>query len=308
MLYNRSLLQEAYAMDFYRLKYFVTTASYSSFSKAAENLYISRQALSKAIRRLEEECGAQLFVTGEGGVRLTEAGQHLLEEARPLIQSYDNFLTRWNERRGTLRQPLSIAMAQGVSLTLPADFFDTFRQREKQILLSIEEINTDAVLRLVEQEEFPIGLVGSLPAYLHGMEYRLLAATGIWLYVPADHSLAGRTALELSDIDGQRFITTGKNNHLHRFFLEHCQKAAVHPHIVLTTTQLQMMVRFIKDECLLSFGFSPKLLPLPSPKLQAIPLHIPDGDAFGTYAIKKQYGVLTPAAKQLWDYLAASDL
>lgn len=293
-------------MDIHRLKYFVAAASFSSFTQAAEELYLSRQALSKAIRRLEEECGAQLFITRESGIRLTEAGRLLLEEAAPLVQSYDSFLSRWEERRCSLRQPLSIAMAQGVSMTLPSGFFETFRRREKQILLSIEEINTDMVLRLVGQEEFPIGLVGSLPAYLSGMEYHLLVSTGIWLYVPAGHSLAARTALTLPDLDGQHFITAGRHNHLHRFFLGHCQKASIHPHIAITTTQSQMMLHFIRNEGLLCFGFSPKLLPPPSPHVRVIPLLIPGGDDFGTYAVKKKRGSLPPAAKRLWDYLAGS--
>lgn len=56
------------------LKYFVTVAEKSSIAQAANALYISRQALSKAIHRAEQELGIKLILTQGQRFTLTEEG------------------------------------------------------------------------------------------------------------------------------------------------------------------------------------------------------------------------------------------
>ena len=67
-----------FRMDVDQKRYFCTLCSEGSITRAAQSLYLSRQGLSKSMKSLESQLGAQLFVRGKKGVELTAAGRILL--------------------------------------------------------------------------------------------------------------------------------------------------------------------------------------------------------------------------------------
>ena len=68
-----------------QLRYFIAVAEHSSFVQAAQNLYITQPALSRAIAKLEEELGASLVERTTRSIRLTAAGQELYRRAIGLL-------------------------------------------------------------------------------------------------------------------------------------------------------------------------------------------------------------------------------
>jgi DNA-binding transcriptional LysR family regulator len=76
-------------LDLAQVRAFVATADELHFGRAAEHLFLSQQALSKRIARLEENLGHQLFDRGRHGVGLTEAGRRFLEPARQALAAGD---------------------------------------------------------------------------------------------------------------------------------------------------------------------------------------------------------------------------
>src|SRR4051794_29914468 len=79
------------------LRYFVAVAEDLHFTRAAERLFVSQPALSKQIRLLERHLGADLFVRDPKEIRLTAAGERLLDRARPLLDGWDDAVAAVNE-------------------------------------------------------------------------------------------------------------------------------------------------------------------------------------------------------------------
>ena len=73
-------------MDIQSLKAFQSIAASGSFTRAAVKLYISQPALSKQIKKLEEELGLQLFIRSTKGVELTEQGERLLKTTNRILE------------------------------------------------------------------------------------------------------------------------------------------------------------------------------------------------------------------------------
>jgi DNA-binding transcriptional LysR family regulator len=78
-------------LGFAEMNAFVAIAERSSFAKAASHLGISRSTLSETIRGLEEKLGVQLLLNRTTrSVALTEAGERLLVELRPALDSFES--------------------------------------------------------------------------------------------------------------------------------------------------------------------------------------------------------------------------
>ena len=72
-------------MTFEQLNYFVETYRQKSITKAAENLYVTRQALSLTIRKLEEELNVTLFFLSSNGITPTHAADALYSSAKKIL-------------------------------------------------------------------------------------------------------------------------------------------------------------------------------------------------------------------------------
>lgn len=76
-------------MELKSLGYFVRIAELGSITRAAAHLRLAQPALSRHVQRLEEELGARLFTRANRGVRLTEAGSKLLENALRILREVE---------------------------------------------------------------------------------------------------------------------------------------------------------------------------------------------------------------------------
>lgn len=71
------------------LRYLIEIDKQSSMSKAANELYISKSALSESVSQLERELNVAIFERTKKGVVTTEAGQRILEQARVILENVD---------------------------------------------------------------------------------------------------------------------------------------------------------------------------------------------------------------------------
>ncbi|MFF3843130.1 LysR family transcriptional regulator [Streptomyces sp. NPDC001930] len=87
-------------MELRTLRYFVAVAEELHFGRAATRLHMSQPPLSRAIKQLETEVGALLFVRSPAGVTLTPVGAVLLDEARALLDQADRVRVRVSAAAG----------------------------------------------------------------------------------------------------------------------------------------------------------------------------------------------------------------
>ena len=80
-------------MDTNLLRTFCQLAEDKNYRVASEHLYITQSALTKKIKRLEEQLNVELFDRGRHGAELTQMGKILLPEAKRLLKAFDSFKT-----------------------------------------------------------------------------------------------------------------------------------------------------------------------------------------------------------------------
>ncbi|MFE0021031.1 LysR family transcriptional regulator [Amycolatopsis sp. NPDC059021] len=90
-------------LDVAQVRAFVVTADLRHFSRAAESLFLTQQALSKRIRKLEDALSTALFVRSNRAVELTEDGERFLPHARELIRAADAAVAAMHAEERPLR-------------------------------------------------------------------------------------------------------------------------------------------------------------------------------------------------------------
>ena len=104
------------------LRYFVAVAEELHFTRAAERLYLSQPALSKQIRMLERQLGAELFERDRHGVALTPVGVALLPHARRVLAAWDEGREAAEQAKSEQRATLLVGMSNSLARSglLPA--------------------------------------------------------------------------------------------------------------------------------------------------------------------------------------------
>lgn len=147
------------AVDLNGISVFLAVAEARSFRVAAENLGVTRPAVSQAIRRLEDRLGVALVQRTTRSVSLTEAGEQLYQRVAPAISevglALDATADRDSAPSGLLRLAVSSIAEQFISGPLLASFADTFPAVELDVTVTDEEFDIvaegyDAGVRLGE--------------------------------------------------------------------------------------------------------------------------------------------------------------
>ncbi len=188
-------------LDLRRLRYFVAVAERLHFSRAAEELLIAQPALSRQIRALEKELGAELFVRDGHGVELTAAGHQLLDDARPLLAAAAAARRRVDRAaRGPRR--LVVGFRAGIRVT---EAVRAFTAAHPDVVVDVRRLEWDDQAEAVLDGRVDLGYV-RLPVTEGGLTLHPLGTEPRMAALPAGHPLAARPGLTTADLAGRTEI------------------------------------------------------------------------------------------------------
>ncbi|WP_194898737.1 LysR family transcriptional regulator [Catenulispora pinisilvae] len=188
-------------VDLRKLRYFLAVAEELHFGRAAERLHIAQPALSRQIRALEGELGAELFMRDRRHTELTPAGEQLVQEARPLLAGADALLRRVRAAgEGVTR--FTIGFMPGITVTPVVRLL-----REHHPGLDVRMLRTgwhDQV-EVLHDARAQVGIV-RLPIDPAGLEIRPLFTEPRVVVVASAHRLAGKEAVRVADLAADHLL------------------------------------------------------------------------------------------------------
>ncbi len=125
-------------MDFSELTAFVALADNLHFARAAENVHLSPSALSRIIRRLEEELGVTLLDRDTRKVALTSEGLSFLSFARQTIFNREDLQLRLSERKDEIRGILRVYASVTACYSILPAFVEALAREHPLLRLSVE--------------------------------------------------------------------------------------------------------------------------------------------------------------------------
>lgn len=192
-------------LELYRSFYFI--ANYGSISKAAEHLYITQPAVSRAIRQLEDELGCTLFSRTPKGVKLTGEGEILYQYVKQAF----NFLWTAEKKINDIKNLLSGEVRIGVSDTLCkhylVPYLKLFNTLHPAININVICPTTPGIISLLKAGKIDFGII-NMPF--------------------DDEELNFKSIMEIQDC----FVTGEKYKHLHHQ-MQHLSEIAKHPILLL---------------------------------------------------------------------------
>jgi DNA-binding transcriptional LysR family regulator len=193
-------------MELRELNAFVAVVEEGGMSAASRRLHVSQSALSQTVSALEREIGVQLLERTNTGVRPTEAGATLLEEARAVLARYHQAVRTMdsyrNETTGVIRLGIPLELAPDV---LPAALAKLAAEAPTTRVVP-RHLSTAAQFAALRSQELDIGLVRERPV---GSEFDALLVARESLGVLIDSSVApgrvGPDGIRLDDLGDLRW-------------------------------------------------------------------------------------------------------
>lgn len=184
--------------DIEGLRAFVVTAEELHFGRAGQRLFISQQALSKRIRRLERALAVPLFERTTRAVGLTEAGQRLLPHAVEAVSAFDRAVRTVRPVDEPLRVDVYDERFTPLLLVRRASELDP----RIRVELGMRQGLSPALPALRRQEiDAAFGRVHDTPSpWPAELTYRLVHLEPIHAFVPEDHRFADRSVLRPADL------------------------------------------------------------------------------------------------------------
>jgi LysR family transcriptional regulator, hca operon transcriptional activator len=197
-------------MELRHLRYFIAVAEAGSLSVAAQQkLHTTQPSLSRQIRDLEDEVGAQLLTRNARGIELTAAGRAFLDHARLVLSQVEAAAEAARRVAHPAKPCFVMGFLTGHELTwMP----------EALRILHDELPNVDVMISSQYSPQLADGLLkGRIDtAFLRrekgvpDLAFRLLVKERLVVVLPSDHRLAMRETINLRDLLGETFVSVSK--------------------------------------------------------------------------------------------------
>ncbi|RNC28518.1 MAG: Hydrogen peroxide-inducible genes activator [Candidatus Dichloromethanomonas elyunquensis] len=194
-------------MNLVSLKYFIAITEYSSFSKAAEHLYVTQPTLSRQIADLEKEFGVQLFERTKRSISLTDAGRILLDEAKEIVHRCDCLAKKIKNTQENMIGSLNIGYQGFLDNRLLSDSLKSLSKKYPQLSISLFHCNFAELNHFLMNGKFDV--IFTIVAGLHTLprvKRIKVEKNTLQIVVPSNHPFAIQTSVKVSDLADENFI------------------------------------------------------------------------------------------------------
>lgn len=261
-------------MDVRHLKYFAEVARFSSFSRAAQSLYISQPAISKMIKTLEDELKVTLFDRSGKQIVLTDAGQAVLKQAQQILTSIENLKNELSDVLDLRTGQITLGLPPMVGSRFFTQAIGKYHQLFPQITMKLVEVGSKNVELGVEYGRLDVGVV-TLPVKNESFMVLPFLQEPLMVITSTNHPLANKTVTNICDLIDYALILFHEDFTLHHRVLERCHQCGFLPKIICESSQWDFVAELVAAD--LGVAVMPQTVcrDLDPLRIRAIPLSDP---------------------------------
>lgn len=245
-------------MDFARLRTLRELSLRKTMASVAEALLISPSAVSQQIALLEDEAGIELVERRGRGVRLTPAGQRLVEHAGRVIGILEEAKTDLAELKKTVAGELRVAAFPSVAASLIPPTMRGMATRFPDLVTTFEELEPMDSLAALRAWQTDVAIVDDLTtsAGLSEAQVEMLYLLDDQLHVllPPDHRLAERAFVTLQELAAERWALDTTSATYSNVIVGACREAGFDPIINGRCHSFEVVRALVEAGCSVSIN------------------------------------------------------
>ena len=231
------------------LSYFCAVAEERSFSKASKKLFISQQALSTHIAKIEAYYKIQLFDRGSP-LTLTEPGRILLKYANSILSQFDDFAREIQDIKDFNQGELTLGIPVTRGTVMLPPLLSAFHSLFPQIKLNLQEGGTEEVIELMKEGSVDL-YIGYRPDNCDGLAVTNLFEERFLVILPKKFLpcvaeqlpvLARGGPISIGWFAAVPFVAQKESTMNGQVFKQLCARAGMTPNVLMTTQNLITLV------------------------------------------------------------------
>lgn len=191
--------KQSFIIDFRHLETFCRVAALKSFSRAADDLFLTQPTVSGHILSLERSLSLRLFDRTGRGIQLTKAGEMFLRYASKILTVRKDLLNALSEFSQGIRGELSLGAS-----TIPGEYLlprlmGDFKRAHPRLTLSLKISDTKDIVQELLQGHIEFGLIGAKVDH-PSLHYEKFEEDEIIVIAPCDHPLTRKRSVGFEDL------------------------------------------------------------------------------------------------------------
>lgn len=245
-------------MNLNQLRYFVAVAEYRSFTKAANQYYISQTAITQQIQALEDILDVKLVDRSKRPICLTAAGKVFLPEAKAMINRAEFATKRVKEAEAGGEEILRIGYTKGYEGSDLPLVMQNFHKDNPDVLLTCFRADTDFLAAGILNGDYDVIFTWDSTNILEDTRVGVKEIEKVQLMASLykNHPLAGRKEIWRSDLAGERLLfmsPSGEGDtYADDYYIRLYQQAGYNPNIFLRTSDLESVIMMVEAEVAVS--------------------------------------------------------
>lgn len=188
-----------------QLQVFETIVRLGSFTRAAEELFLTQPTVSMQIKKLAGVVGLPLFEQVGRNVKPTEVGLELFEACRDIFKTLSNLEMKISDLKGIKRGRLRLAAITNAKYFAP-EVLGQFSAMYPGIEVALKVTNRDRIIERMRNNEDDLYIMGQAPPEDIEVESFPFAPNPLVVLAPKDHPLVGQKNITLARIAKEPFI------------------------------------------------------------------------------------------------------
>ncbi len=235
-------------MTILQMQYFKAVCIHGSVTRAAEELFVSRPAISRLLSELERELGVTLFWRSSTGLALTEAGKIFYENCCDILNRIEALEKRMFEICQIKDDYIvRVGLTPATGIIIFPQFYRSFYAAHPDIKLKVVEYGNERSRQMLAEGEIDAMFTSDLAwdSKLCGCHY--LFDTELVFCVSKDHHLAKKSYVTVCDIKNEPLIYMEKNMQREGEMAELFASHGLVPQVIMRTAQISLIKRLVTD-------------------------------------------------------------
>jgi DNA-binding transcriptional LysR family regulator len=211
-----------------RLQVFYAVAKHLSFTKAAEQLFMTQPAVTFQVKQLEEQFNTRLFERSHGRIALTPTGRMVMGYAERILALSEELDKRVADLTGALAGPLLLGASTTIAEFMLPQILGELKALHPEIRAHMTVGNSETIVSRVADHTLDVGLIES-PNFLPALQSEVCCEDELVLICVPDHALAARSSVHARDLGNVPYVSREAGSGTREFTDQYLRECGLAP-------------------------------------------------------------------------------